>query len=199
MPGMTAMTSVCVFCGSSSGFDPIYLREAERLGATIAARGLRLVYGGAQVGLMGRVADAAIAAGGQVVGVIPQILMRRELAHPGLAELHVVASMHERKALMEQLSGGFIALPGGMGTFEELCEIFTWGQLGLHAKPCGLLDVAGYYAPFLALLDGARDAGFLKAAHREMVLVDREPAGLLDKFSSYVPPAVPKWMTPATT
>jgi uncharacterized protein (TIGR00730 family) len=196
---MTAMTSVCVFCGSSPGLDPIYLREAERLGMMIAARGLRLVYGGAQVGLMGRVADAAIAAGGQVVGVIPQILMRRELAHPGLTGLHVVASMHERKAMMEQLSDGFIALPGGMGTFEELCEIFTWGQLGLHAKPCGLLDVAGYYGPFLDLLDGALRAGFLKQAHRDMVLVDREPAGLLDQFARYVAPAVPKWMTPATS
>jgi uncharacterized protein (TIGR00730 family) len=196
---MTVMTSVCVFCGSSPGLDPIYLREAERLGAMIAERGLRLVYGGAQVGLMGRVADAAIAAGGQVVGVIPQILMTRELAHPGLTDLHVVGSMHERKALMEQLSGGFIALPGGMGTFEELCEIFTWGQLGLHAKPCGLLDVAGYYGPFLDLLDGAVQAGFLKQAHRDMVLVDREPAGLLDQFTGYVPPAVPKWMTPATS
>lgn len=193
------MKRLCVFCGSSSGNGPLYLQAAERLGALFAARGIELVYGGAQVGLMGRVADATLAAGGRVTGVIPEMLMTREIAHQRLTDLHIVHSMHERKALMEQLSDGFIALPGGMGTFEEVCEIFTWGQLGLHHKPCGLLDVAGYYRPFLDLLDGSVRAGFLKPVHRDMVLVDAEPEGLLAQFARYQPPAIPKWITPTTS
>ena len=177
------MRSVCVFCGSSPGFDSIYLETADLLGRTIARRGLTLVYGGAHVGLMGRVADAALAEGGHVIGVIPQSMVDREVAHTGLPDLRIVSTMHERKAMMEQLSDGFIALPGGMGTLEEVCEIFTWGQLGLHVKPCGLLSVREFYAPFLSLLDTAVAAGFLKPSHRDMVLVDGDPAALLDKFT----------------
>jgi uncharacterized protein (TIGR00730 family) len=193
------MRSVCVFCGSSPGFDSIYLETADRLGRTLAQRGLTLVYGGAHVGLMGRVADAALAAGGHVIGVIPQSMVDREVAHTGLPDLRIVSTMHERKAMMEQLSDGFIALPGGMGTFEEVCEIFTWGQLGLHAKPCGLLNVKDFYVPFLSLLDTAVAAGFLKTSHREMVLVDSDPASLIDKFAHYTPPTTAKWLTRETT
>ena len=193
------MRSVCVFCGSSPGFDSIYLETADLLGKTIARRGLTLVYGGAHVGLMGRVADAALSEGGHVIGVIPQSMADREIAHTGLSDLRIVSTMHERKAMMERLSDGFIALPGGMGTFEEVCEIFTWGQLGLHAKPCGLLDVKSFYAPFLSLLDNAVTAGFLKASHRDMVLVDSDPAALLDKFAGYEPPTTAKWLTRETT
>jgi uncharacterized protein (TIGR00730 family) len=193
------MRSVCVFCGSSPGFDSIYLETADLLGRTIARRGLTLVYGGAHVGLMGRVADAALAEGGHVIGVIPQSMVDREVAHTGLPDLRIVSTMHERKATMEQLSDGFIALPGGMGTFEEVCEIFTWGQLGLHVKPCGLLSVKEFYAPFLSLLDTAVAAGFLKPSHRDMVLVDGDPAALLDKFTRYSPPSTAKWLTRDTT
>jgi uncharacterized protein (TIGR00730 family) len=196
---MPDLQKVCVFCGSSPGHDRVYLDAAARLGDTIARNGLTLVYGGAHVGLMGRVADAALAAGGQVIGVIPQSMVDREIAHTGITDLRVVASMHERKALMEQLSDGFIALPGGMGTFEEVCEIFTWGQLGLHAKPCGLLNVRNYYRPFLELLDGAVDAGFMRSVYREMVLVDEDPRRLLDQFARYTAPKVVKWITRETT
>jgi uncharacterized protein (TIGR00730 family) len=193
------MRSVCVFCGSSPGFDSIYSDTADLLGRTLARRRLTLVYGGAHVGLMGRVADGALAEGGHVIGVIPQSLVDREVAHTGLSDLRIVATMHERKAMMESLSDGFIAMPGGMGTFEEVCEIFTWGQLGLHAKPCGLLNVRDFYAPFLSLLDTAVDAGFLKAVHRDMVLVDSDPASLLDAFESYAAPKATKWITRETT
>lgn len=165
----------------------------------IAQRGLELVYGGAHLGLMGAVADAALAAGGHVIGVIPQALVDHEIAHTGLPDLRVVATMHERKAMMETLSDAFLALPGGMGTLEEVCEIYTWGQLGLHRKPCGLLNVTGYYAPFLQLLDNAVDAGFLRAPHRAMVMVDSDPAALLDRFAEYHAPAVPKWIERSET
>jgi len=190
---------VCVFCGSSPGHDPIFLDAADRLGRAIARRGLDLVYGGAHVGLMGRVADAALAEGGHVIGVIPRSLVEREIAHTGLSELRIVSSMHERKALMEQLSDGFVALPGGTGTFEEMCEIFTWGQLGLHAKPCALMNVGGYYAPFLQLLDNAVAMGFLRPVYRSMVLVEEEPNAVLERFATYEPPAVEKWLTRETT
>jgi uncharacterized protein (TIGR00730 family) len=175
------------------------MEMAVRVGQIMAERGLELVYGGSHVGLMGAVADAALAAGGRVIGVIPQSMVDREIAHTGLSDLRVVATMHERKALMESLADSFLALPGGMGTLEEVCEIFTWGQLGLHAKPCGLLNVRGYYAPFLALLDGAVDAGFLRAAHRAMVLVDADPSALLDRFATYRAPVQDKWITRETT
>src|SRR5512146_1988331 len=147
------MRRVCVFCGSSPGSNPIYLEAARAMGRTLAGRGLGLVYGGGSVGLMGALADAALAAGGEVVGVIPRALQLRELAHGRLTTLHVVGSMHERKARMAELSDAFAALPGGMGTLEELAEILTWAQLGLHARPCGVVDVAGYFAPLLAFLD----------------------------------------------
>jgi uncharacterized protein (TIGR00730 family) len=193
------MKRVCVFCGSSPGRDPIFMEMAVRAGQIIAQRGLELVYGGAHVGLMGAVADAALAAGGHVIGVIPRSMVDREIAHTGLSDLRIVATMHERKALMESLSDAFLALPGGMGTLEEVCEIYTWAQLGLHRKPCGLLNVRGYYAPFLELLDGAVTAGFMRAAYREMVLIDEDPAALLDQFAAYRAPLLDKWITRETT
>jgi uncharacterized protein (TIGR00730 family) len=193
------MKRVCVFCGSSPGRDSIFLEAADRLGKAIATRGLELVYGGAHVGLMGRIADTVLTEGGHVIGVIPQSMVEREIAHTGLPDLRIVPTMHERKALMEQLSDAFIALPGGMGTLEEVCEIFTWGQLGLHTKPCGLLNVAGYYDPFLQLLDTAVEAGFLRPSHRAMVLVNDSATTLLDQFTSYRAPTVEKWITRETT
>lgn len=193
------MRSLCVFCGSSPGNLPEYGAEARRLGALLAARGVRLVYGGGRVGLMGEVADAVLAAGGQAVGVIPQALWEREVGHTGLTELHVVESMHQRKAMMAELSDAFVALPGGIGTLEELFEIWTWGQLGIHRKPYALLDVAGYFQPLVAFLDHAVDRGFVRPAHRAMVLVDTDPASLLDRLASHRPPPTPSWIGPGQT
>jgi uncharacterized protein (TIGR00730 family) len=193
------MKRVCIFCGSSPGRDPVYVDAARRVGRLLAERGLELVYGGAHVGLMGAVADAALAAGGHVIGVIPQGMVDREIAHTSISDLHIVATMHERKAMMERLSDAFLALPGGMGTFEEVCEIYTWGQLGLHTKPCGLLNVDRYYDPLLQLLDNAVSAGFLRAAHREAVLSADDPAVLLDRFATYKPAFGDKWLTRETT
>jgi len=193
------MQRVCVFCGSSGGVRPVYREAAAELGAMLAARGLGLVYGGAKVGLMGTVADAALAAGGEVIGVIPSSMVEREIAHDGLSDLRVVSTMHERKAAMERLSDGFVALPGALGTLDETCEMLTWGQLGLHAKPCGLLNVDGYYDPFLALLDRAVDEGFLRPQHRAMVLVDTKAGALLDRLASYEPPVVTKWLSRTET
>jgi uncharacterized protein (TIGR00730 family) len=184
------MRRVCVFCGSSSGARPVYGEAAGRLGRLLAEQGIGLVYGGGNVGLMGIVADAALAAGGEVVGVIPEALMKWEVGHARLTELHVVASMHERKALMAELSDGFIALPGGIGTMEELFEIWTWGQLGLHAKPLGFLDVAGYYGHLHTFLDHMAAEGFLKPRHREMVAVEHSAEKLLERFAAYAAPAV---------
>jgi len=184
---------VCVYCGSSSGADPVYREAAEALGRALAEAGLGLVYGGASVGLMGAVADAALAAGGEVVGVIPQALVDREIAHPGLTELRVVGSMHERKALMVELGDAFAALPGGAGTLDELFETFTWAQLGIHAKPCALLEVDGYWRELNAFLDRAVAAGFLRADHREKLLVAHDAPGLLAAFRAYAPPAESKW------
>ena len=187
---------VCVFCGSSDGARPEYRAAATALGETRAARGVGLVYGGAHVGLMGRVADACRAAGGEVTGVIPEGLIDAEVAHTGLDDLRIVESMHERKALMADLSDGFVALPGGFGTFEEFCEVVTWSQLGLHPvpKPCGLLDVAGYYAPLVALFDRGVDEGFIRPVHRGLVLAGDEPAALLDALATWTPPPVTrKW------
>jgi uncharacterized protein (TIGR00730 family) len=185
---------LCVFCGSSPGARPEYLAAAHALGRLLAERGIGVVYGGASVGLMGAVADAALAAGGHVTGVIPRVLEAREIAHPGLSDLRVVASMHERKALMSDLSDGFVALPGGLGTLEELFEVWTWAQLGMHAKPCAVLDVAGYYAPLLAFLDHGVRERFVRAPHRAMLLVDDEPARLLDRLAAYEPPTVRQWI-----
>jgi uncharacterized protein (TIGR00730 family) len=189
------MHSVCVFCASSLGIRESYREAADALGAAIADRGLTLVYGGARVGLMGVVADSALAAGGRVVGVIPASMVEREIAHTGLSDLRIVQTMHERKAEMERLSDAFVSLPGAMGTLDETCEMLTWGQLGLHAKPCGLLDVDGYFDPFLALLDRAVDDGLLRPQHRAMVLVDRTADALLERLATYDPPVVTKWLT----
>lgn len=193
------MKRVCVFCGSSAGSRPAYLQSAQATGRTLARRGLGLVYGGGSVGLMGAIADAALAAGGEVVGVIPEALQLRELAHAGLSALHVVGSMHERKARMAELADGFIALPGGMGTLEELAEILTWAQLGLHARPCGLLDVGGYYQPLIAFFDGAVAEGFLRAEHRKLLVVAEDPDVLLDRFAVWEPPTVEKWIDSRST
>jgi uncharacterized protein (TIGR00730 family) len=184
-----------VFCGSSAGARPIHRDAAAALGAELVRRGLELVYGGARVGLMGVVADAVLGAGGRVTGVIPSSMVDRELAHTGLSDLRIVSTMHERKALMERLSDGFVSLPGAMGTLDETCEMLTWGQLGLHVKPCGLLDVDGYYTSFLALLDRAVSEGFLRPQHRAMVLVDTAPDALLDRLAAYAPPVVEKWIS----
>jgi len=167
---MTALRRLCVFCGSASGVRPEYADVARELGATLAERGVGVVYGGASVGLMGVVAEAVLAAGGEAIGVIPQALVDREVAHPGLSELHVVGSMHERKALMAGLADAFVALPGGIGTLEELFEVFTWRQLGLHDKPIALLDVAGYWAGLAAFLEHAEAEGFLRSGHRRALL-----------------------------
>jgi uncharacterized protein (TIGR00730 family) len=193
------MRRICVFCGSSPGTSPAYREAARATGRTLAGRGLGLVYGGGGVGLMKAVADAALEAGGEVVGVIPRALQLRELAHPGLTTLVVVGSMHERKAKMAELADGFVALPGGMGTLEELAEILTWAQLGLHGRPCGLLDVGGYYGPLIAFLDRAVSEGFLRPEHRRLLLVASEPGALLDRFAEWQPPAVEKWIDESST
>lgn len=185
---------VCVFCGSSPGSDPAFAAAAVELGRVLAEHDLGLVYGGASVGLMGRLADAALAAGGEVIGVIPRALVDLEVAHRGLADLRVVGSMHERKALMAELSDAFIALPGGLGTLDELFEILTWAQLGLHHKPIGLLDVGGYFDPLLAFLDGAVRARFVAPEHRAMLLRAADPVALLDACRNYQAPAPFKWI-----
>jgi uncharacterized protein (TIGR00730 family) len=189
------MQAVCVFCGSNSGAREAYAEAAREVGRAIAERGLRLVYGGSKVGLMGVVADAALAAGGAVIGVIPAALVRREVAHAGLTELHQVASMHERKARMADLSDAFIALPGGAGTMEELFEVWTWGQLGHHSKPAGLLNVGGFFDALIAFIDHQADERFMRQEHRDMLLVENEPGGLLDRFAAYRAPVVTKWIS----
>ncbi|WP_394692640.1 TIGR00730 family Rossman fold protein [Hyphobacterium sp.] len=187
---MTNITSICVYCGSNAGTNPEYTAAAKAMGEAIAARGLTLVYGGGKVGLMGTVADAALAAGGKVVGIIPEFLALKEVAHAGLSELVVVDSMHTRKAEMERRSDGFIAMPGGIGTMEELFEIWTWSQLGQHRKPCGLLDAAGYFADLNAFLDRMATDGFVNPEHRAMLHCSEDPAALLDAFAAYdAPPA----------
>jgi len=192
---VSGLQSVCVFSGSSPGARPSYTETATALGRAVAARGLRLVYGGASVGLMGAVADAALAVGGEVVGVIPQHLVDREVAHDGLTELRVTGSMHERKALMADLADGFVALPGGLGTLEELAEILTWSQLGLQSKPCGLLDVEGFFDPLLAFLDHTVTERFVSTEHRALVLAADRPDALLDLLAGWRP-GVPetKWL-----
>ena len=199
MGATTPFRRLCVFCGSSAGSNPAYRVAADAVGRLLAARGIELVYGGGNVGLMGTVADACLAAGGEVTGVIPEALVGREFQgrtvdHRGLTRLEVVDSMHTRKARMAELSDGFIALPGGFGTFEEFCEVLTWAQLGFHAKPCGLLDVEGYYAPLLALFDHAVDEGFLRDEHRRMVLASASPEGLLHAMADWQPQPVEKWL-----
>ena len=188
------MKRVCVFCASNNGSKPIHAETARALARVLADRKLGMVYGGGNVGLMGTIADAALEAGAEVVGVIPKALVNRELAHRGLTELHVVDSMHARKQLMHELSDAFIALPGGFGTFEELFETLTWAQLGLHAKPCGVINVDGFYDPLLVLLDRSQDDGLLRREHRRLLLVEDSPTALLDRFNSFTPQALPKWI-----
>jgi uncharacterized protein (TIGR00730 family) len=190
-----ALKRICVFCGSSFGARPAYKQAAEQLGKTLAHRGLGLVYGGGGVGLMGAIADAALAAGGEVIGVIPESLQRREVGHSGLTKLHVVRSMHERKALMADLADAFIALPGGFGTMEEFCEIVTWSQLGIQHKPCGLLNVEGYWDHFLAMLDHSVDEKFVRPENSELILVARNPDSMLERLMEWEPPPqVEKWV-----
>jgi uncharacterized protein (TIGR00730 family) len=196
---VSAFRRICVFCGSNAGRHPGYRRLAEALGRALAGRGLGVVCGGGRVGLMGALADAALAAGGEVIGVIPQALMDREIGHRGLTELRIVGSMHERKALMAELADGFVALPGGIGTLEELFEVWTWAQLGLHAKPCGLLDTDGFFQPLVGFLDHLVDTGFVQAAHRAMLVTAETPDALLAAFAVYEAPLVAKWVGPAQT
>lgn len=189
------MRRLCVFCGSRSGTDPAFVADARAFGTLLARQRIGVVYGGAHVGIMGAVADAALAAGGEVIGVIPRALVDRELAHTKLTELHVVESMHERKAMMASLSDGFVALPGGAGTLEELFEAWTWVQIGLHSKPCALLNSAGYYDGLIEFLDHAMHTGLLDRVHREALIVGSEPAALLAALRAYVPPP-PRWVAP---
>jgi hypothetical protein len=186
--------TVCVFAGSNAGVHDEYRAAADHLGRALAERGLTLVYGGAHVGLMGAMADAALAAGGEVVGVIPESLVAKEIAHSRLTELRIVSSMHERKALMSDLADAFVALPGGWGTWEEFFEVLTWAQLGLHRKPCGLLNVLGYFDPLLAFVDHSIVEGFVRREYRSMICVDASPTRLLDQLATYIPPTVQKWI-----
>lgn len=188
------MKSICVFAGSKTGVNRIYEDAARDLGRAVAGRGYALIYGGGSVGLMGIMAEAAMAGGARVIGVIPGALAQREVAHEDLAELRVVRTMHERKALMSELSDAVIALPGGLGTMDELFEMLTWAQLGIHAKPCGLLNVAGYYDTLLALLDHMIGQGFLDPVHRSLLLVDDDAGRLLDAMPGHRMPGVEKWL-----
>ncbi len=189
------MRTICVFCGSSVGVQPAYAEAARLLGRELVRRGIELVYGGGNVGLMGVIADAVLEAGGRVTGVIPDAMVARDLAHAGVQSLRVVRSMHERKALMADLADGFVAMPGGYGTFEELCEAVTWTQLGLHAKPCGLLNVAGYYDPLLALFDRAVRERFVRPENRRLVVHHADPAALLDALKAWHAPDTARWIT----
>ncbi len=185
---------ICVFLGSSIGVSPAYGAAARNFGALLARRGIGVIYGGGSIGLMGLVADGASKAGGEVIGVIPDALRAREQDHTGLTELHVVANMHERKAMMAEMSDAFVALPGGIGTFEELFEVWTWSQLGYHEKPCALLNVNGFYDAMRAFIDHVVAEGFLRADHRDMLMVHEDPEELLDALTGYVPPVVPHWV-----
>ncbi|SDQ18135.1 hypothetical protein SAMN05216487_0130 [Pseudomonas sp. UC 17F4] len=186
--------SVCVFCGASTGVNPAYREAAIALGQAIATRGLTLVYGGGAVGLMGIVADAAMAAGGEVIGIIPEALKNAEIGHTGLTRLEVVDGMHARKARMAELSDAFVALPGGLGTLEELFEVWTWGQLGYHAKPLGLLDVNGFYSKLGSFLDHVVEEGFVRPQHRAMLQLADSPAELLEAMDNFEAPVLPKWV-----
>jgi uncharacterized protein (TIGR00730 family) len=188
------LSSICVFCGSNAGADPAYLQAAEAVGRGLAQRGIRVVYGGGKVGMMGAVADAARGGGGEVIGVIPQAIFDLEIGHTGLDDLRVVGSMHERKALMAELSDAFIALPGGIGTLEELFEVYTWAQLGIHAKPLGLMDVVGYYQPLVAFLDHSVQARFLRPETRTLLAVSDDFDELLTAFETWEPVALHKWI-----
>jgi uncharacterized protein (TIGR00730 family) len=188
------LSSVAVYCGSSPGADPGFAAAAAALGRLLAERGIRLVYGGGHVGLMGVVADACLAGGGEVHGVITRALEAKELAHRGLTSLAVVETMHQRKEAMADLAGAFVMLPGGFGTLDEFFEVLTWTQLGIHAKPCGVLDVAGYFAPLRDLLEAATRQRFLRPGHRDLVIMDTDPGRLLDRLNEWQPVVVDKWL-----
>ena len=188
------MKRICVYCGSSVGSQPVYREAALAMGAVLASRKIGLVYGGGNVGLMGVIADAVLAGGGEVIGVIPQSLADREIAHSGVTDLRIVDSMHTRKALMADLSDAFIAMPGGFGTFEEIFEAVTWTQLGVHRKPCGLLNVGGFYTPLALFIDQAVSEGFIKPVHRESIIVDDDPERLVTALAAVKLPDVPKWI-----
>ena len=194
MSAVRSFKRLCIFCGSSHGSNPIYAEAAKNVGSELARRGIGLVYGGGNVGLMGVVADAVLAAGGNVIGVIPEALMAKEVGHRGLPDLRIVKTMHERKALMAELADGFVALPGGIGTFEEFFEIVTWAQLGLHAKPCGLFNVNGFYNPLLHLLDHAIEEGFIKPNQRDLIVVESDFRTLLERLARHRVPPEPKWI-----
>lgn len=190
---------ICVFCGSNTGSDPAYAEAARALGQLFAREGIALVYGGGSVGLMGVLADSVLAAGGEAIGVIPQALWAREVGHRGLTDLRIVETMHERKAMMADLADAFIALPGGLGTLEEIFEVWTWAQLGLHQKPLGFLDVNGFYAPLMEFLDRAVRSRFVRDEHRAIAMIARDPEALLKRFESWEPPRVAKWITKQET
>lgn len=191
------LEKICVYCGSNSGRQPEYLEQARAFGHELVKRDIALVYGGAAVGLMGAVADAVLQAGGRAIGIIPEHLINKELAHKGLTELHVVQTMHERKAMMAELADGFVALPGSVGTLEEIFETWTWAQLEMHRKPCGLLNIAGYYDALATFLDHTVAEAFMRPQHRAMLAIESDPAALLDRFTSYQPPTVSKWIDQA--
>jgi uncharacterized protein (TIGR00730 family) len=193
------MRRICVFCGSSAGDDPRYLEAAAHLGQAMASQGIQLVYGGSVMGMMGRLAGAVQEAGGEVIGIIPGVLLNRELPSPEISQLHVVKSMHERKTLMAELSDAFVALPGGLGTLEAFCELLTWGQLGLHRKPCGILNTDGFFNPLIQFFDHSVREGFLEPRHRRMVVVESRPTKLLDLLRAYEPPVVPRWIAEQET
>ncbi len=191
------MKSVCIFCGSSIGAQDAYRDDAARIGELLAERGLRMVYGGGKVGLMGVAADAALRAGGEVLGIIPESLMLKEVGHGSLTELVVTKTMHERKAAMADAADAFIALPGGFGTFDELCEILTWAQLGIHQKPIGLLNTLGFFSQLTTFFDFVMDQGFLRPEHRSLLLEQENPALLLDQMADWTPVNVAKWANTA--
>ena len=193
------MRRICVYCGSNPGRSPAYREAAAALGRSLAARGLDLVYGGASIGVMGAIADAMLARDREVTGIIPAALAHKEVAHEGLSRQHVVGSMHERKAMMAELSDGFIALPGGWGTIEEIFEILTWAQLGFHSKPCGLLNVEGYFDGLFSFLEHQVEEQFVKPEYRSMLILERDAETLLDRFASYQAPKIRKWIAPGET
>ena len=188
------LARICIFCGSSTGVRSEYADAAKAMGQALLRRRIGLVYGGGCVGLMGTVADAVMGGGGEVIGVIPEALVTRELAHGDITQLIIVHSMHDRKAKMAELADAFIALPGGYGTFEEFCEILTWAQLGMHRKPCGILNVNNYYEPLMRLFDNAVAEGFLRPANRRLVIEETDPSRLLDVLETYTPPQTEKWI-----
>jgi len=195
---MSEIRRLAIFCGSNPGARPEYVEGARAFGRLLCERGIGVVYGGSSVGLMAAVAEAVLDELGDIIGVIPKMLVEREVAHRALTDLRIVGSMHERKALIAELSDGFVALPGGVGTLEEFFEIWTWAQLGMHDKPCGLLNIAGYFDPLLAFLDRAVEEKFIRDVHRAMVIVESDPHVLLDKFEAYQPPRVVKWINAGT-